>query len=183
MTETKKTILFDINKILNKINISEKQKVADLGCGNFGFFVFPLASLVGKEGKVYAVDILKEVLKEIKEKAENLNLTQIKTVWSDLEVFNATEIESSSVDAVTLVNVLNQINNKLTTLQEASRMLKTGGKMLIIEWKNTNNPLSSAIKKKVEISELKESASSLNLKIVEEFEVGPYNYAIIFKKI
>ncbi len=57
MLEIKKTALFDITAILNKISIGERQKVAELGCGNFGFFTFPLARLVGRSGKVYAVAI------------------------------------------------------------------------------------------------------------------------------
>ena len=39
MPITKNSFLFDIEKIISKMKISEGQSVADLGCGNFGFFV------------------------------------------------------------------------------------------------------------------------------------------------
>jgi len=183
MIETNKTILFDINKILDKINIVNKQKIADFGCGNFGFFVFPLAKLVGKEGKVYAIDILKKALDEIKNQAESHNLSQIETMWSDLEIFKGTKIETASLDAVILINFLNQLDKRLTTLQEASRLIKTGGKILIVDWKNTDTPLAQVIKKRVESKELKEECSRLGLKVDDEFEAGPYHFGLILKKL
>ncbi len=183
MLETKKTVLFDINKILHKLDISNKQKVADFGCGNFGFFVFPLARLVGREGKVYAVDILKKALEEIKTQAKTFNLPQVETVWSDLEILKSTKIETSSLDSVVLINFLNQITNRSIPLQEASRLIKTGGKILIVDWQNTDSPIAQIIKKRVEPKELKQECARLGLRVEEEFEAGPYHFGIILKKL
>src|SRR5680860_1111574 len=98
MMEVKKTTLFDIDKIINKIAVEERQKIAELGCGNFGFFTFPLARLVGKNGTVYAVDIMKSALNEVQTRAKENNLPQIIPIWSNLEIFKGTKIESSSLD-------------------------------------------------------------------------------------
>lgn len=182
MLSTKKTILFDIDKILAKLNISEMQKVADLGCGNFGFFVFPLAKLVGKNGRVYAIDILKDVLKEIKSQADAYNLSQIETIWSDLEVFKATKIETNSLDAITIINVLSQINKRGNALKEAARMVKNGGKILIIDWKKSDIPFGPEVGKRISIEEAKDISSRLGLKINEEFSAGLYNYGLILTK-
>ncbi len=182
MIEQKKTILFDIDKILAKINIGEREKVAELGCGNFGFFVFPLARLVGKQGKVYAVDILKDCLQEIKTSANNSNLPQVETIWSNLEIFNATKIETASIDAATLINVLNQSQRVTEMLKEAARLLKTNGQLLIIEWKQADIPLGPEKEKRIKLEELKEKAYKLGLNIKEEFEAGPYHYGLILRK-
>ena len=56
------SVLLDVNLILKKAGIGDKMVVANLGCGASGHFVFPVADLVGKKGKVFAVDILKTVL-------------------------------------------------------------------------------------------------------------------------
>ena len=183
MLNTKKTVLFDIDKILAKISISERQKVAELGCGNFGFFVFPLARLVGKQGVVYAVDILKEALREIKTQAESYNLKQIKPVWSDLEVFKATKIETESLDSATLINVLSQLNKKLGALKEASRLIKVGGKILVIDWKSEDIPLGPSPEKRINEKELEDISSKLGLKINEKFEAGPYHYGLVLTKL
>lgn len=183
MPEITKSALFDINDILSKIGIDEKQQVAELGCGNFGFFVFPLARLVGRQGKVYAVDILKPTLEEISKEAKKNNLPQIIPVWSNLEVFKAANIETSSLDSALLVNVLHQSEKKIEILREAIRLLKRGGKLLIIEWKNEDLPLGPAPEKRVKLESLKSAAPKIGLNIAEEFEAGPYHYGLILIKL
>jgi ubiquinone/menaquinone biosynthesis C-methylase UbiE len=178
-----RTVMFDINFILNKIGIEENQRVAELGCGNFGYFVFPMATLVGKRGLVYAVDIMKPALQEIEVKAKTDKLSQIKTVWSDLEIFKATNIESNSLDRALLINVLNQSTNRANILKESARMLKTNGKILIVDWNGTESPIGPTPDRKVKLEAIKEAAPKLGLKTEANFEAGPYHYGIILKKL
>ncbi|MFA7087909.1 MAG: methyltransferase domain-containing protein [Patescibacteria group bacterium] len=183
MPEIKKTALFNIQMILDKLGVNEKQQTAELGCGNFGFFVFPLARLVGKQGRVYAVDILKTTLEEIKKEATKENLPQIITVWSNLEMFKATKIETNSLDNALLVNVLNQSEKRAEILRESVRLLKRGGKLLIVEWKNSDSPLGPSPEKRVKLDSLKNASFKLGLDISNEFEAGPYHYGLILTKL
>lgn len=183
MPEIKKNVLFDINNILSRMGIDEKQRVAELGCGNFGFFVFPLARLVGRQGKAYAVDILKPTLEEIKKEAKKNNFPQIITVWSNLEIFKATNIETSSLDSALLINVLHQSEKKIEIMREAIRLLKRGGKLLIVEWKNMDLPLGPAPEKRVKLESLKSVIPKIGLNITEEFEAGPYHYGLVLTKL
>ena len=57
-----KSNLLDIDLIVDKLNITENMKIADLGCGSSGGFLFRCAKLTGEGGQVFAVDILKQVL-------------------------------------------------------------------------------------------------------------------------
>lgn len=175
-------LLFDINFILNKISLSERERVAELGCGNFGYFVFPAAKLVGDKGKLFAVDILKNTLDEIKSRAFKENLKQIEVIWSNLEVFKATKIESSSLDKALLINVLHQSTKKIEILREAVRMLKSGAKLLIIEWKNIDVPIGPDYNTRVSKQAIKEAAPKLGLVLEDYFEAGPYHYGLIFYK-
>ncbi len=183
MPDNKKTILFDIENILRKIKVEEGQKLAELGCGNFGFFVWPLARLVGRRGQVYAVDILKNTLEEIRRRALKDNLPQIKTIWSNLEIFKATSIETSSLDGALLINVLHQSDKRIEILREAIRLLKRGGKLLVVEWENTDSPLGPSLDKRVKLDSLKAAAPKIGLDINEEFSAGPYHYGLILTKL
>jgi len=174
--------LFDINFILNKIAISAGEKIAELGCGAFGYFVFPAAKMIGDRGKLFAVDILKPTLEDIKKRALQENLKQIETVWSNLEIFKGTKIESSSLDKVLLINILHQSDKKIDILREATRIMKSKAKMLIIEWKHIDSPLGPPLNKKVQKSALKEIAPKLGLSLEDEFEAGPYHYGLFFHK-
>lgn len=183
MLEIKKSALFDIGAILSKISISERQHVAELGCGNFGFFVFPLARLVGRQGKVFAVDILKETLEEIKSRSGKENLPQVETIWSNLEIFKATKIETNSLDSALIVNVLHQSTKKSEIIREATRLLKRGGKLLIIEWKNSDIPFGPTPAQRVNLDSLKATVTKMGLAISEEFSAGPYHYGLILSKL
>ncbi len=183
MPEINKTALFDIKDILSRMGIGEKQWVAELGCGNFGFFVFPLARLIGKYGKVYAVDILKPTLQEINRKAKMENLSQVVTVWSNLEIFRATNIPVSSLDNAFLINILHQSNKREEIIREATRLLKRGGQLLIIEWKSTDVPFGPKSKHRVKIEDIKNIITRLGLSIKNNFEAGPYHYGLILKKL
>jgi ubiquinone/menaquinone biosynthesis C-methylase UbiE len=183
MSDNKKTVLFDIDNILRKITVEEGQKVAELGCGNFGFFVWPLAKLVGRRGQVYAVDVLRSTLEEIKSRALKENFPQVKTIWSDLEIFKATNIETSSLDCALLINVLHQSDKRLEILRETIRLLKRGGKLLIVEWEDIDSPLGPKLEKRVKLEALKSIAPKMGLDIREEFIAGPYHYGIVLTKL
>jgi len=176
-------ILLDINLILDKIHLKENMKVADLGCGSSGHFVFPIANKLGKSGIVYAVDILKTVLETINKRIKQENIKNIKTTWSDLEIFGATRIESGSIDLAFLVNTLYQAKNRPAILREAIRILKKDGRLIIVEWKNSSLPFGPPAQERVKEDLLKNGCQKLGLKLEEEFNPGQYHYGMIFSKL
>lgn len=176
-------ILLDINLILNKIHFQENMKIADLGCGSSGHFVFPVANKLGKSGVVYAVDILKTVLETINRRSKQENIKNIKTIWSDLEIFGATKIESGSIDLAFLINTLYQAQNRPAILREAIRILKKDGRIIIVEWKNSSLPFGPPAQEQVREELLKNGCQKLGLKLEEEFNPGQYHYGMIFSKL
>ncbi|MEI7497989.1 MAG: methyltransferase domain-containing protein [Candidatus Falkowbacteria bacterium] len=177
------SVLLDTNLIISKARITERMKVANLGCGASGLFVFPVASMIGKKGKVYAVDILKTVLERISRVARQENFTNIETIWSNLEVYNATKIESGSVDVALLINVLYQSQHRPQILREAIRLIKKDGYMLVVEWKNVSSPLGPPLEERVRKELLLTAAKKLGLVLEDEFEAGHYHYGLLFTKI
>jgi len=175
--------LFDINLILNKIGITEGWQVLEAGCGQFGHFVFPSAKLVGKQGKIFAADIIKNHLEEIDRKKRTDNLPQINTIWTNLEIWQGTKISAGTLDAALLVNTLNQTIKRSDTLKELARILKRDGKLLVIEWKEHDILFGPKPEKRISRESLKNLAPKLGLKLIEEFEAGPMHYGLIFKKI
>lgn len=172
----------DAKLILSKAQIKEGMKVADLGCGASGHFVFPSARLVGKKGVVYAVDIMKTILVTIEKRAKLDNFQNIKTVWTDLEIFGATKIEACSLDAAYLINTLYQSKKRLEIIRESSRLIKKKGKLVIVEWKSSALPFGPSVEDRVDKDLIKRGAAKLELNILEEFEAGEYHYGIIFEK-
>ena len=174
--------LIDTALILSKANVAEKMKVADLGCGTSGHFVFSTAKIIGKKGIVYAVDILKTVLETIAKRARIENYDNVKTVWSNLEIFGATKIESASIDVSLLINTLYQSHKRAEIMREAARLTKNGGKLVIVEWKNIAIPFGPLIEDRVDKNLMIITANKLGMRLEEEFEAGQYHYGLIFIK-
>lgn len=175
--------LLDSRFILNKAQIKEGDKIADLGCGASGHFVFPASRIVGKNGQVYAVDILKHTLEVIQKRADKEGFENIKEVWSNLEIFKGTKIESESLDVALLINTLFQSPKKASILRETVRLLKKSGYLLIVEWENSDSPLGPPAESRVKKEPLKSAAQKLGLKLEGEFNAGDYHYGMLFTKM
>ena len=174
--------LLNVELILKELPKADNLQVADLGCGNFGFFVFPLAHLVGKQGKVYAVDIIKSALDDIARRARLENLSQIETIWSNLEVFGATKIPADKLDAALLINTLHQADNSLDMLKESIRMIKPGGKLIVIDW-DDEHPFGPDKKRHIKEAKLKTAVAKFDLELESEFNPGKFHYGLVFKKL
>jgi len=175
--------LIDVNLLFSKAQIGDRMKVADLGCGSSGHFVFPGARIVGKRGIMYAVDILRTALEAINKRARVENFANIKIIWSDLEVFGATKIETGSLDVGLLINTLYQSHKRAEILRESIRLLKKNGKLVIVEWKNIAAPFGPPAEERVKKDLLENAVKKLGLKPEDEFEAGPYHYGLIYTKL
>jgi len=183
MFQTSANTLLDIDLVLKKLNIKESMRVADLGCGSSGHFIFGIAKLIGARGRIYAIDILKTVLETLDQRIRQENFENIETIWSDLEVFQATKIETESLDIGLLINTLYQSKKRIQMLRESIRMIKKGGKLMIVEWKETSSPFGPLIEHRVKSEAIKSETQNLNLNLEDEFEAGQFHYGLLFTKI
>lgn len=168
--------------VLKELGIQEKMRVADLGCGAAGHYVFPLADLVGENGKVYAVDVQKKVLEPLARQARLENKEHIETIWSDLEQYGAAGIEPSSLDMALLLNVLYQIHDRLTVLKEAVRLLKVGGRLVMVDWLTSGAPMGPPVEQRVRHDWMEEAADQLGLRILRRFRPSQHHFGFIFEK-
>ncbi|EGL82346.1 Methyltransferase type 11 [Caldalkalibacillus thermarum TA2.A1] len=114
--------------LLSKLGFKDGERIADLGAGN-GFFTLPMAKISSEP--VYAVDIEPQMLAKLKERAEKEGLDHIRYIESDLESIT---LEDHAVDKVFIAFVLHEVGNLSKALCEVKRILKPGGKGLILEW-------------------------------------------------
>ena len=176
------TALIDPYKIFARISLSEGKRVADLGCGRTGHFVFPAVKIVGDKGVVYAVDVVKNILESIKSMARSEGYDNVQTVWSDIEMPGKTPIPDNSLDAAFCVNVLFQLKNKAGAIKEAARMLKKGGYLVVVDWAKRLGMLGPAEDRMLNPDEVEGLAVSENLKLVDKILPGDYHYSLIFEK-
>jgi len=177
-----KTNLLNIDLIFEKAKIKEGERVGDFGCGKNAYFSLLSAKNVGKKGLVYAIDILKTNLALVDKEIKEHNLTQLKTVWSDIETYKATRIEENSLDLIFLVNTLHESDKPANVLKEAVRLLKTGGRLAIIDWKKISSPMGPELNSRLDKDFIINISNKTGLIKEEEFEAGKYHFGIIFVK-
>lgn len=174
--------LLDPLKILTRLGIKAGSRVADLGCGGAGHFTIPAANLVGDKTEVYAVDILKSSLRSVTSIGRLEGIDNIKPIWSNLELLGSTKIRSKSLDFALLINILFQSKQDDDIIAEAIRLLKPGGKILIIDWSQNPSTLGPEPIDRIKPEDIKKIAQKLKLKLIDDFEAGSYHYGLIFQK-
>ena len=160
------------SQLIERSGIKKGMQVLDLGCGSGAFTPF-IARVVGEKGKVYALDIQADMLKQLEKKLskpENKDIKNIKLIEG-----NAYELpfEDGSLDLVNMVTVLQEIPDRSRALQEVKRVLKPGGILAVTElfpdpdypWKSTTIKLG-------------EGAGFVADKVSGNF----FNYTVTFKK-
>lgn len=68
-------LIHNPNKMFKEY-VKERMSVMDIGCG-LGFFSIGMAKMVGKKGKVYAVDLQKGMLDRLMKRAKKANVADI----------------------------------------------------------------------------------------------------------
>jgi ubiquinone/menaquinone biosynthesis C-methylase UbiE len=108
--------------ILKEAGIKPGFHVLDYGCGP-GSYTIPLTELVGKSGRVYALDLHPLAIQKVQSIASKRQLVNVKTICSDCK----TELPNNSVDAVLLYDTFHALGDPDGVLQELHRVLKPNG--------------------------------------------------------
>ena len=158
-------------------------QVADLGAGS-GFYVLAAAHLVGSNGRVYAVDIQKELLSKIKTDATNKHLMNVEVIWGDVEKVGGTRLADSSIDTVIASNILFQLEDKDSFIKEVRRILKPKkGKVFVIDWTDSFGGLGPETGAVISLASLKEMFLKNGFGVYKELKnVGDHHYGISFIK-
>lgn len=118
---------------LAKLGLTDGMKVADIGAGS-GFYTIEAARRVGGSGRVFALDIQKDLLDRLRNAAAAQHLNNIEVVWANAEKIGGTKLREGSIDRVVASNILFQLEKPEDFALEMKRILKPGGKILVIDW-------------------------------------------------
>lgn len=183
MNENKNEIekFLDPNAIIGALNVEKGSMVADFGCGP-GYFSIPFARAVGEDGKVYSLDILPQVLETIEGKAKNAGISNITTKRVNLEKDGGSKLEENSMDWVILKDILFQNQNKNVIIGEVYRILKKGGKVIVIEWNQKESMIGPAQEIRIPQSTLEKMFNDRKIVVEKNVEAGGFHYAFVAVK-
>lgn len=162
-----------------QMGLHEGMKVADLGSGS-GHYTLAAAAIVGATGRVYAIDIQEDHLSPLQSEAKARGLRNIETVWGDFEKAGGTLLKEHSLDAVILSNTLFQLENAKNAIAEIKRILRPGGKLLVVDWAGAYGGMGPAAERVVPEHAAEELFITGGFHKAKSFRGGPHHYSILF---
>lgn len=167
--------------VISHFHIREGDKVADFGAGS-GYFLKPLSQAVGEDGVVYGCEIQKSLVETIEAVATKENLSNVRPVWCDFEKEGGSKLESDSMDVVLLVNTLFQVEQHVTVIAEIKRVLRAGGKAIVIDWTESWGGLGPQPSDVVDQVQAERLFTDAGFNTETTFDAGDHHYGLIFRK-
>lgn len=164
--------------LLKRIGLKKGFTFVDVGCGH-GSFALPAAKLVGSKGKVYGVDISREAIGSIKEKALKAGLKNLKLKEGRAE---GAVFCGGCADIVFFGRVLHDFENPSKVLRNAKRMLKPDGMLVNLDWKKKPTPFGPPPRIRFSEEEASELIRKAGFRIRSAKGYGPYYYVITARR-
>ena len=176
------TAFLEPEQVVSLFGLKPGDHVADFGAGH-GYFTIPLARVVGNEGRVYAIDVQEHALDVIRAKAQLSHLLNIEYIWADLELAGGSRINDASCEGVVIANILFQAEKKEALFVEAYRILVSGGRLAVVEWREgSENKMGPVSAVRVSAKAAAEYAATAGFGDMREFDAGTHHYGLVFVK-
>ena len=169
-----RAVNLQIDRVMDILKITEGKSVGDIGAGS-GWFSTRAAKRVGAKGIVFAVEINREYINYINDRAKKENFTNIQTV---LGTEDNPKLPDGSVDAVLILKTYHEIGQPIKVLENLRKALKKDALLGIID-KNGKGDDHGIDKEKV-IEEARRAGFTLK----EEFDftkADGMNYFLVFR--
>jgi arsenite methyltransferase len=117
-------------RVIAALNVHPGDQVADLGSGG-GYFTFRLAEAVGPAGKVYAVDIDRDMVDLVAKRAKQETAANIAPVLAKPD---DPLLPKGGVDLIFTSNTYHHIDNRIAYFSNLRKYLRPGGRVAIIDF-------------------------------------------------
>ena len=167
--------------VINALGIAPGMVVADVGAGS-GEYSIELARAIGYSGRVYAIDVQKDLLTRIRSIATKEGIGSIEVIWGDIEKQGGAGLSDNMVDVAVVANILFQIEDKKSASQEIARIVKPKGKIAIVDWEDSFGGLGPQPENIVSSNDIEKLFGELDFKKVSEFNAGDHHYGLILQR-
>jgi precorrin-6B methylase 2 len=151
--------------------------VADIGAGT-GFYTFQVAPKVPK-GKVYAVEVQDRFVSLLKERQQDLGITNVEVVKGGSQTLN---IPDNSLDLAFMVDVYHELEYPQEMLQAIHKALKPDGKLLLLEYKAEDPDIRIRELHKMTAEQVKKELTANGFRLSRQEDFLPIQHFLLFEK-
>jgi ubiquinone/menaquinone biosynthesis C-methylase UbiE len=165
------------DEIISHLQIKVGSTIADIGAGT-GYFSLPFANAVGTAGKVFAVDLQKEMLAIIQKKLTGSgHPSNVMLVQGDA---SHTGLAKKSCDLVFMANLWHELDDHPEVLKESARILRADGILAIIDWRSDLlAPPGPPTEHRISTQEVQKTLRHNDWSILKAMTVGRYSHMIL----
>ena len=164
------------HQILDALGVADASVVADVGAGS-GWFTVRLARRVGPNGTVYAQDVQQEMLAATTRRVRREGLANVIPV---LGRGSDPGLPAGALDAVLVVDVLHEIEDRVTLLANLGRAMKPGGLIGIVDFKPGGAGPGPGADERVPPDEVELAAARAGLVLKRRETFLPFQYFLVF---
>jgi len=167
--------------LVTNFHIRPGDKVGDFGAGAGNFATF-LSKAVGSTGLVYACEVQKTLADKLSEKVQLERLSNVKVLWSDFEEIGGSKLEDGLLDVAVMVNTLFQLENRQVAMEEIYRVLRPGGKLVLVDWSESWSGLGPTPTDVINERQARDLIESVRFTFERAFDAGDHHYGLAFRK-
>lgn len=168
-------------RTLAAAHISEGSRVADLAAGS-GFFTRAAARAAGPSAQVWAIDPNPDMLTRLKNLAVGEGLHTIEVVRGTVEKLGGTKLPDATIDVAILANTLFSVEHKEVAAQEAYRILRRAGRLVLIDWSDSHGGLGPHPGHVVTQAQALKIFEAAGFTQAEDIPAGGYHWGLILRK-
>jgi len=162
--------------VLTALHPESGEHLADIGAG-LGWLTFPLAQRVGTEGRVWAIEPSPDASDALRAEARSLPQIQVLTT-----VAESLPLPDASLDGALWHTVYLAIQDVPTAMTETYRVLKPGGRWLIVDWKSIDTPMGPPLARRQPPEAVLPRALAVGFRLVRPVNPGPVTWGLLFEK-
>lgn len=173
--------VFDMaDEIVDALQLKPGMHVADIGAGT-GLFTRRFAKKLGQSGKVYAVDISAEFVRNIVRQAKQSGLNNIEGI---VNTGRSTRLADNSIDLAFTCDTYHHFEYPQAMLQSIYKALKKNGRLVVIDFRKDPDVSSRWVMGHVRANRLtvRSEIEQAGFRYLKDEDMLQNNYFMIFRK-
>jgi SAM-dependent methyltransferase len=164
--------------LIGTLKFRPGEMVADIGAGT-GYHTRRIARRVLPAGKVYAVDIQREMLDLLTNKLADIGISNVVPV---LGTITDPKLPTNALDTILLVDVYHEFDYPYEMTAAMCRALKPGGRLVFVEFRGEDEKVPIKRVHKMTEAQVKKEMSVHPLTWKETIGVLPWQHIIVFTR-